>query len=259
MDVHAPHGPLHTWKDFWIHLGTITIGLLIAIGLEQSVEALHRLHEKHVVQQDLRVEAERNLNILSEDLHISDSEMWMMQAMAATATAKVNDGKMTVVLTPAPCYAGTLNSRKTKYFAPSEAVWTAARESGVAALIPATEARVYARLAHNLELLSVARDHVATACDEIASLEQRLSVRQAGAADRIWTLTPEQGEKLGESASQADIALKALIFRLKVVQVCEEAILDERLDYDRIIQMIGNVEASSSDDTPNGEQKTVHP
>ena len=26
IDVHAPHGGLHTWKDFWIHLGTITWG-----------------------------------------------------------------------------------------------------------------------------------------------------------------------------------------------------------------------------------------
>jgi hypothetical protein len=41
MEVHPPHAPLHSWKDFWIHLGTITIGLLIAISLEQSVEALH--------------------------------------------------------------------------------------------------------------------------------------------------------------------------------------------------------------------------
>lgn len=45
LDVHSPHGAAHTWKDFWIHLGTISIGLLIAIGLEQSVEAIHRLHE----------------------------------------------------------------------------------------------------------------------------------------------------------------------------------------------------------------------
>ena len=54
MDVHAPHHPLHTWKDFWIHLATITVGLLIAIGLEQSVEGLHRLHQRHQLEEDLR-------------------------------------------------------------------------------------------------------------------------------------------------------------------------------------------------------------
>ena len=39
LDVHMPHES-HTWKGFWIHLGTITIGLLIAISLEQGVEKL---------------------------------------------------------------------------------------------------------------------------------------------------------------------------------------------------------------------------
>ena len=57
IDVHAPHGGLHTWKDFWIHLGTITLGLLIAISLEQSVEWLHRLHERGQLEEDLRSEA----------------------------------------------------------------------------------------------------------------------------------------------------------------------------------------------------------
>ena len=46
LDVHIPHAT-HTWKDFWIHLGTITAGLLIAISLEQSVEKLHHLYQRH--------------------------------------------------------------------------------------------------------------------------------------------------------------------------------------------------------------------
>jgi hypothetical protein len=37
LDVHSPRGAANTWKEFLIHLGTISIGLLIAIGLEQSV------------------------------------------------------------------------------------------------------------------------------------------------------------------------------------------------------------------------------
>jgi hypothetical protein len=41
LDVHAPHELLHTWKSFFIHIATIVIGLLIAVGLEQAVEAMH--------------------------------------------------------------------------------------------------------------------------------------------------------------------------------------------------------------------------
>ncbi len=42
LDVHpAPHAA-HSWKDFFIHIATIVIGLLIAVGLEQMVEYFHQ-------------------------------------------------------------------------------------------------------------------------------------------------------------------------------------------------------------------------
>jgi hypothetical protein len=34
IEVHPPEEPLHGWRDFLIHLATITIGLLIALSLE---------------------------------------------------------------------------------------------------------------------------------------------------------------------------------------------------------------------------------
>ncbi|GAC1676716.1 MAG: hypothetical protein NVS9B2_27370 [Steroidobacteraceae bacterium] len=44
LEVHAPHETVHTWKDFFIHIATISVGLLIAIGLEQIVEHFHHLY-----------------------------------------------------------------------------------------------------------------------------------------------------------------------------------------------------------------------
>jgi hypothetical protein len=44
LDVHAPHEPIHGVKDFLLHLLTITVGLLIAVGIEGCVE-LHREHK----------------------------------------------------------------------------------------------------------------------------------------------------------------------------------------------------------------------
>ena len=31
LDVHPPHEAAHTWKDFFIHIATICVGLLIAV------------------------------------------------------------------------------------------------------------------------------------------------------------------------------------------------------------------------------------
>lgn len=38
MEVHPPEHPIFTWKQFFSHMAVIVLGLLIAIGLEQTVE-----------------------------------------------------------------------------------------------------------------------------------------------------------------------------------------------------------------------------
>ena len=41
LDVHPAHHAATTWRDFFIHIATIVLGLLIAVGLEQRVEHFH--------------------------------------------------------------------------------------------------------------------------------------------------------------------------------------------------------------------------
>ena len=60
LDVHAPHQSIHTWRDFLIHIATISIGLLIAVGLEQTVEYLHHRHQVADLREALRIEREQN-------------------------------------------------------------------------------------------------------------------------------------------------------------------------------------------------------
>jgi hypothetical protein len=60
LDVHPPHAPTHTWRDFLIHIATIVIGLLIAIGLEQTVEYFHHRHQVTETHEALRREREHN-------------------------------------------------------------------------------------------------------------------------------------------------------------------------------------------------------
>jgi len=74
LDVHMPHAT-HTWKDFFIHLGTITAGLLIAISLEQSVEMLHHLRQRHELEASLRAEGEMNKERAEVDFARYDDEM----------------------------------------------------------------------------------------------------------------------------------------------------------------------------------------
>ena len=68
LDVHPPHTPTHTWKDFFIHVGTICVGLLIAVALEQTVELVHHSRQRHELQENLRIDNELNRNWASQDL-----------------------------------------------------------------------------------------------------------------------------------------------------------------------------------------------
>ena len=41
MEIHPPHGPIHSLKEFSLQLVTITAGILIALSLEGLVEWNH--------------------------------------------------------------------------------------------------------------------------------------------------------------------------------------------------------------------------
>ena len=139
MDVHPPHQPLHTWKDFWIHLGTITVGLLIAIGLEQSVEKLHQVHERHVLQAELRDEGLRNRAALHRDFERMAIDRTALVARRRDVEAMIQSGgKSKLVYHDIP-NTGTIAM-------PSEASWDSAKASGRVALLPDAETDIYSFL-----------------------------------------------------------------------------------------------------------------
>jgi hypothetical protein len=72
IDVHPPHEPLYSWRDFFIHLATITIGLLIALSLEGCVEWQHHRHLVHEAEASLHREIEgnsKNVQATLDDVH----------------------------------------------------------------------------------------------------------------------------------------------------------------------------------------------
>jgi hypothetical protein len=64
LDVHPPHEAAHTWKDFFIHVATICVGLLIAIGLEQTVEFFHHRPQAQHARELLAEEMKENRQTL---------------------------------------------------------------------------------------------------------------------------------------------------------------------------------------------------
>jgi hypothetical protein len=224
LDVHPAHHAASTWRDFFIHIATIVIGLLIAIGLEQTVEFFHHRHQRHQLQEDLHNEAEQNLQVIDRDLKMQTLESWFEQAMKTVPSAQ-NQVHMT--LPPPPCLPGSVGTSQFRYFAPSQAVWTAAKESGLVVLLPVEQSRMQARLAHNYDLLGDARDHAFSGCQAIIAMRQRFAQPAATpVSPELWTMTPDQAERLAAAAADTKIAIQGLLFRLRWSKVYEQGIMN---------------------------------
>jgi hypothetical protein len=244
LDVHAPHATVHTWKDFFIHIAIITIGLLIAIALEQCVENLHHIHQRHQLQHDLLEEAKRNRDILMVDLGLESQAVWFRGVLAATKSIPAS-GQTAINLPSTPCIPGTVGANgmdavvRTKYFAPSDAVWVTARDAGLIIRLPVEEARMYARLAHNYDLQATVRDRFAFACERIDTLRIRYASTTPDKTGDTWVVNREQANEVADAAAAADTALRGLLWRTRWNLKFEEGIVRGAKNYDEVLRTLG--------------------
>jgi hypothetical protein len=135
-EIHAPHEAIHTWKDFFIHIATIVIGLLIAIGLEQTVEYIHHHQQAKHAREMLQQEMERNRKFLETNIfttqmslkhHTEDIEI--LQRLRKHA---LTPGDRLITIHPYETFA--------------DASWQTVHESGAAAFLPPEELESYASL-----------------------------------------------------------------------------------------------------------------
>jgi hypothetical protein len=88
LDVHPPEHGIHGTRDFFLHLFTITIGLLIALGLEASVEAIHHRHQREEAETLVRQEIQNNLTKLQDGAPQAIAELHQMSRVLQTLEAR---------------------------------------------------------------------------------------------------------------------------------------------------------------------------
>jgi hypothetical protein len=143
MEIEVPEHPIMTWKQFFIHMGTIVLGILIALSLEQTVEWLHHRHQRHQVIEDMHEEAEENIKVIDEDTRLLNRELAALRSVADR-------------LNSAPADKGTISvdisnefgpqSQVENMTSPSRGTWAVARDSGLVPLLRHEQARIYTRL-----------------------------------------------------------------------------------------------------------------
>jgi hypothetical protein len=138
LDVHAPHQLVHTWKDFFIHIATICVGLLIALGLEQTVEAVHHHHQR----EQLLVSLDHDTRATLQDADFAAGErlqrmQWLQVRIEQVRAALASHQP----LAPAA-------PEKTAFITvPADPAWEAARASGMIPLFSQGEIAAYSEVA----------------------------------------------------------------------------------------------------------------
>jgi hypothetical protein len=146
-EVHPSHAAIRTWRDFVVHIGTIVIGLLIAIGLEQSVEYVHHRHQLQEARRELSKEVDDNRRIVEFNIESTRKASLELDANIAFLRAQQS------VRSP--------GTQKLDYgWVPQDTrdgAWQATKQSGSLSLMPHDElsrySHVYAVLAAFMDAL----------------------------------------------------------------------------------------------------------
>jgi hypothetical protein len=148
LDVHPPHHSAHTWRDFFIHIATIVVGLLIAVGLEQLVEHIHQHYELRETREALDREYAGN------QAHVaSASEEWLLTLARLRNNLVVLQFIRQHPGVPQTQLPGDLRWRAAPHGFDT-AVWNAAEKNGITRLMPLQEANRHAELYNLLDVMS---------------------------------------------------------------------------------------------------------
>jgi hypothetical protein len=128
LDVHPAHHAASTWRDFFIHIATIVLGLLIAIGLEQTVEFFHQRHQAREARENIQREAAKNVSILQGNVQLLAGDLQQLSRDLDLLNSSASDAETLRQLQYAWHHSKT-----------HDAAWDAARIDGSLALIPSSQ------------------------------------------------------------------------------------------------------------------------
>jgi len=236
LDIHPAHHAASTWRDFFIHIATIVLGLLIAISLEQTVEYFHHRHQVHQLEKNLRDELRRDLGKDSEDFR----KFGEIRAYFVTLKAAVSSRRTGKPVPPPPA---TDTRRQQVPTAPSIAIWEAAKLDATIPLLPSNEIQLYNGIVLQHGLMFAAIDDFQHSGFALQSFEERF-VDATGGFDfgdsaPLPNLDTMSAAELAEYESLLATYIKSidrLVMRIHFFDRTARAILDGATSRDDVIR-----------------------
>ena len=225
LDVHPPHEAAHSWKDFFVHIATIVVGLLIAIGLEQTVEAIHHHDQRKEFQRRMDATVGANRKLDARDIHqLVTMRAYLLELRSAIIARR--SGKP-ITSEPAPADRRLATEIRLASLAPYEA----AQANGTVALLPGDQISLYNRVALQRGIL---HDTLMLWYRDILAFESfnERFLDSRGAAEIGFTITNPDLSRFSPSELTEDLTLVSMLIK-------EDDVLINRLElFDRQFQLI---------------------
>jgi len=236
LDMHAPHQLVHTWKDFFIHIATIAVGLLIAVALEQTIEALHHRNQRSKLEAEMRAVFESDIKVDDEDL----KKLALFRAYLAELRAAIQARVGGQSLPAAPAADDPRMAILIIY--PSLAPYEAAKENGTVALLPTDRLRLYSRISYARDLTGAIRDRWYVGLTALASFRERyvdsagsLGIGEIAKSPELGSLSSTELAEYARIVSESIKETDLVGARLKIFDIeCRAILGGARNEFDLI-------------------------
>jgi hypothetical protein len=183
IDIHPPQHGAMTRRDILTHVAIVVLGIFIAIALEQTVEYIHHIHQRHQLEDDLREELRSNLRRDAKDFRVlAGIRAYTVELKSAVTARRAGNAS------PAPPPPGD-GRRHQIPIAPSIAIWDAAKLDATIALLPSQEIDLFHGVVLQHDLLFAALDDFQHSAFALESFEERF-VDTPGAFDMGYAAPP---------------------------------------------------------------------
>lgn len=153
IDIHPPHQAAHSWRDIFVHLATITVGLFIALSLEGCVEWQHHRHLVHEARENIRSEMQDNQKELKGALDVIHKEQAEVKS----------DIEALIKLKQNPEAHGLSVNLRFSNSGLANASWNTAHETGAFSFMGYPEVKKYAEVYDTQKLFADQTTRIASA------------------------------------------------------------------------------------------------
>ena len=221
MEIHVPDHPVMTWKQFFVHMAIVVVGVLVAIALEQTVEWMHHQHQLHQLHEALDGDARKAMrdtdSVIRSQTAVAD--YLHTSALAEREAARTHK---TFVLQPPPAM---------RFDIPGNAAWKAAKASGLVSLLPAEEVKAFGEIDTLVGTSDQCFTEAIQSRHDLHALQDQF---QRGNTYDLSSATPEELLKLATMSERHRAALVTWVAMDVQLKGAERAILNGERNLDEI-------------------------